>query len=204
VPALQLRDSKRSQRKPSNARCSAQSLGSCAVSRFNFFALSCGGCLPLTIAVVISGASFGCRSGVPIQRRLTRIMTGYGTGQLCEQWSRVSLERGSSAPLAAPKIASPAETTIMIPNAFRQRPLDCGLCDPEIVSLKRRQRRCSYELRPSDSNSDGVVDRSGDDGLMGRNGTFEDLRTGGRGSTNGEAPLHRKSEKTITAASMHL
>src|SRR5450755_1047774 len=33
-----------SQRKPSSARCSAQSVGSRAVSRINFMALSCGGC----------------------------------------------------------------------------------------------------------------------------------------------------------------
>ena len=46
-----------SYRKPSSLRCSAQSIGSRAVSRINFMALSCGGCRPLTTATVMSGAS---------------------------------------------------------------------------------------------------------------------------------------------------
>ena len=37
-------------------RCSTQSAGSCAVSHMSVWALSCGGCRLLTIAVVISGA----------------------------------------------------------------------------------------------------------------------------------------------------
>ena len=46
----------------SSARCFVQSAGRCAVKRINFLALSCGGCWPLAIAVVMSGASQRRRS----------------------------------------------------------------------------------------------------------------------------------------------
>jgi hypothetical protein len=48
--------------KPSNFYCCAQSIGSCGVSRINFLAVSCGGFLPLMMAVMMSGASEGSRS----------------------------------------------------------------------------------------------------------------------------------------------
>ena len=53
-----------SHRNPSSARCSVHSAGRCAVKRINFLALSCGGCQPLTIEVVMSGASQRSRSRI--------------------------------------------------------------------------------------------------------------------------------------------
>ena len=50
-----------SQRKPRSFRCSAQSVGSRGVRRINVLAVSCGGFRPLTMAVVMSGASQGRR-----------------------------------------------------------------------------------------------------------------------------------------------
>src|ERR1700736_4337105 len=51
----------RSQQKPRSFRCSAQSVGSRGVRRINVLAVSCGGFRPLTMAVVMSGASQGRR-----------------------------------------------------------------------------------------------------------------------------------------------
>ena len=50
-----------SRRKPSSVRCSAQSTGIRGVNRINPLAVSCGGCRPWTMAVVMSGASHGRR-----------------------------------------------------------------------------------------------------------------------------------------------
>ena len=50
-----------SQQKPRSFRCSAQSVGSRGVRRINVLAVSCGGFRPLTMAVVMSGASQGRR-----------------------------------------------------------------------------------------------------------------------------------------------
>jgi len=50
-----------SQQKPRSFRCSAQPAGSRGVRRINVLAVSCGGFRPLTMAVVMSGASQGRR-----------------------------------------------------------------------------------------------------------------------------------------------
>ena len=53
--------------KPSSFRCSLQSTGIWSVSRINFLAVSWGGFLPLTMAVMMSGASEGSRKRLPLR-----------------------------------------------------------------------------------------------------------------------------------------